>query len=1735
MSDILCRWLNSELRLSKVVEPHSFPKDFANGYLIGEVLNKYQLQDDFDHFSKHSAANAKLNNFTRLEPTLQLLGVPFDLGMAKAVMQGQQGAAMHLLYQLYILLQKKKRAGLTGATLETMQPAATARLHQIENRIYTERLRLMTKREADLKMQKITQRFDKRRQDTHDRYVMSELEREQKRRHLQEEMRLQDIEKHRQARKKQQEIMDRIQLAVVQVPKPPASRSLRTLEQKQLQEAQKVHEQIAQFEKNRRRVSPAYYDRTADSVQVLSEEEMSQWNTEFMKRVSQRVEEDVAARTQRERRRHRALQQQLHTHHTHQEMLREEWLVGRLMRRQSQQEKQIAVQLMHIRQQKEVLRQNRIFRERQNQEQRLRDFQQTLHRETALLLQASIEQKDERRKQQELHVQLAAERVHNKYCKHFNICREIVEQTVDLATKAGEYRLLTANLIPGKLMQEWKELWFRALPLYSVSEGEAVGGEPSPEQATELEKLQLLNNQAYEEYMSMTGEWAWPEERECKAPPSNSDILCHVVTRLRNMVNPPESTETPPIFPHFTIRACVLGKPCTGKTSCLSRISEVHGICVLSADRVIQEALEAYHAGEQEQNSYRPENSTESCRSPSQEAEQRQSTNMLCASDSNSAPEESPSAPEPVTDLQPGDLQKKDSKSKLSLRAQHGSAVEKSLRSGRDVPNDLLVDIFIDAIRKVPSGQGWVLDGFPVDISQARLLEKALGSDQANKKRHSRTHDLENRSASTAPRPVCPVLDLVVLLHVSDEQVLDRATQRSHECTAIAEQEKEENTGAADHSSSKENVAPPRAPPGEKSLEQTIIQHRIIGFQNTWPKLEKWFGDKQKILVKIIAEVDEDTLFKNVETVLFNTIMAVGKGNTDAEDSVKASDDDAYLTAPQQTAPESDIKHPHSKSSSSSLKGQLSSPKGHSRQASASSPMSVDAPPPDADWEYVDEPLAKEIPEYLLPYWENTCSSYVSNIKTVMQNLRNERNLIIHHLYNIREDFRQYLQRPDLKQEFVCVWQRDYNSLPDDMRQDEETKAELHQRLNDLKERLWDICDKRKEEAKQERAGVIGDSWLEDHTALLINHYSTLMQIEIDRFQDTMHVLRDYYSGMHRRVLPEAAPDFTCIPMLDILDDNGNQIDRTKRSSSPSERITRSAGKKDLEAEEKKKTKVVPLVPRRPPSTDSIQKGLIFSDEKLLQDIYHTALTAITSMTLAEVQQWGCEEQTEVQQHLERERVHRQSLASATTPSSAKDKKKAGKKKGPPSPTQETSPPPPLVEDAEEVERRAVKSRISREYRSALQHEEGAVKHRLELVQLQALVTVHSLQQQAELAHSTMDEWLGARYLAEINSIDQMAEVVGHHIERGMQITHELLLVGTDFFLDGDTRVVASPPPPLRPPPLERTNDSTLTVLQLHSLCSQLCKIAPTGLLSSTQLCEILQGLIYLNPSSDSLPKAWMQLSDSQIQELVGGFAQDCEIVDWRQFLLCVSQPWPWPSQNQLLKTLKRFKAIDTAGNRVLTLEQYLQVELWFASGSNLPVPDDPTEPLPYDRLAHLREFFFMLFADPVSSPAVCDYMNMLLYFCCHTDAAQGFTRALSLVTQQSLTYTHSRDLLQSVAYMDSAEECDEEEEGGCVDDEGCVSVDALLRVLQHGVTRVTSHHRLHPNIRSAEELQQDLVKVFKELGFKEEEKVPFSMLSQHPFLQDLMESSSQYLLPDIHTVLMAQQNEGETTRFTAA
>ncbi|KAJ8262653.1 hypothetical protein COCON_G00151100 [Conger conger] len=1505
---------------------------------------------------------------------------------------------------------------------------------------------------------------------------------------------------------------------------------------------QGVYKEIAQFEKNMKKLSPAGC--TTSSFSALQEPFHSEApSTQRSKALGP---EDASAREERAKRRRRFLMDQLQAHEELQDLIQEEQLVERLTR-QTQQERRLAVQLLQVRQQKEVIRQNRIFRERQYQEQRERDFEEALDREAALTQEAQRERAEEMRREMELHDQIAAERAQERYRKHFLFCREVLEQIVDLATKAGEYRVLTgSSAIPGKMMREWAELLFAGQPLYEAGPPEPVFVDPKPVQLVDMEKQEILNCQDYDEYNSMMGEWAWPEDQEAKQPPPNNNVLGHVVSRLRGNVDLPEPDSPPPQFPTFTLKACVLGKVCSGKTTSLAKIAQVHGVHVLSASALIQEAVRAFQIIQGTVDG-------KEVRSVSQDTERKVSA-------------------------------KQDIKSKLSVRAQYGAVVEKILRKGQAIPDELQVDIVVEGIRQVPSESGWILDGFPVDLTQAKLLEKALrgsGPDKPDRRRGRRRASLAVNPNPPRELPAPrPILDLVLLLDLSDSVVLDRAGQQAcmHNRIAFCHMSRHQWSDSAVCADELDTRAEQDSAV-DQGLEKRQVQHRITAFHDTWPKLEKWLSGGQGVLVKVNAEVDEKALFKKVESTIYQAVERKGEKGEDVEYNrekmvhstpivpTTPSPAPASPSAPSKSTPAISKEGParrrsRSKSTSHSPKGsrsRMSSGKdgkgkkpedrirvgtpragsqGRSSKASVSSASEAPqgeprttaealGPSPGSEgWVYVEEPLPKEISEYLLPYWENACSSYVSNVKTVMQNLRNERNLIISHLYNIREDFKQYLKRPDDKQEAVSRWQQDYNSLPEDMREDEQTKAELHQRLDDLREGLWDVTDSRREEAERERAGVLADGWLGDHSAVLINHFCSLMQVEVDRFQDSLYVLRDYYKAMSGKSLPLPKTEFVRIPLLDIINEEEG-IQPEKKTSPPGSAHSEktSSPEKMEDSGEDKKTRILPLIPRGPLASEAMS-GSGPAHERLLCDVWQMAMTAVRNVVSAEEQQREAEENEE--QLRQRARAPRMSMASARASSA---KKKAAKKKSGSSPAPEpTPPPPPVEEDAAELQRKAVRARIKQEYSAALQHEDGSVTLRLELIKVQALSVVQSLQHRAAQATADMEEWLGARFLAEMTSIDQLAQVARHHIELAAKLENELVLRGTEFFLNGDVRVVPVPEPAPRPPAVEVLVGSSLTVIQLEALYAQFLKVAPEGVLSSQKLAESLQQLISMSIGSDALPDPWMQLSEAQILELVSAAARGSEILDWRQFLLGAALPWPIPSQQQLLQALAGFRAADTGETGFIAEEPYLQTDLWFPRKTNLPIPDDPSEPLPYDRLSNLRKFFFTLFADGGSRPSRLDYVNMLLYFAAHPDPSLGFARALSVVTGQALRFRPGSPLLlKSVPYIEecASTETAEEPETLGAEEGGEVSIPNLLKVICHGGTMSASYNRFHPDWKSKEEYEEDFRKVFRDLGFSTEEKVPFGVLSQHPLLQELMDSAPQYQLTDFHGILQAHVGEG--------
>lgn len=87
-----------------------------------------------------------------------------------------------------------------------------------------------------------------------------------------------------------------------------------------------------------------------------------------------------------------------------------------------------------------------------------------------------------------------------------------------------------------------------------------------------------------------------------------------------------------------------------------------------------------------------------------------------------------------------------------------------------------------------------------------------------------------------------------------------------------------------------------------------------------------------------------------------------------------------------------------------------------------------------------------------------------------------------------------------------------------------------------MSDTLHEIASHRKEESEKEREIVMTDGWVPDHLGLLTNHYITLMQGEIDRYQDALRMLRDYYKSMQQPIPDEMKQEYARLPLFELME-----------------------------------------------------------------------------------------------------------------------------------------------------------------------------------------------------------------------------------------------------------------------------------------------------------------------------------------------------------------------------------------------------------------------------------------------------------------------------------------------------------------------------------------------------------------------------------------------------------------------
>ncbi|XP_055336293.1 uncharacterized protein LOC129586854 [Paramacrobiotus metropolitanus] len=92
--------LNHRIQLSVIIDENSFDRQFANGYLFGEMLSKFGLQPDFPFIRNSDDLETKIHNYSRILPALEDIDMKINLSDIVQIINAKAGSAALLVYNV---------------------------------------------------------------------------------------------------------------------------------------------------------------------------------------------------------------------------------------------------------------------------------------------------------------------------------------------------------------------------------------------------------------------------------------------------------------------------------------------------------------------------------------------------------------------------------------------------------------------------------------------------------------------------------------------------------------------------------------------------------------------------------------------------------------------------------------------------------------------------------------------------------------------------------------------------------------------------------------------------------------------------------------------------------------------------------------------------------------------------------------------------------------------------------------------------------------------------------------------------------------------------------------------------------------------------------------------------------------------------------------------------------------------------------------------------------------------------------------------------------------------------------------------------------------------------------------------------------------------------------------------------------------------------------------------------
>lgn len=187
-------------------------------------------------------------------------------------------------------------------------------------------------------------------------------------------------------------------------------------------------------------------------------------------------------------------------------------LIAEKTLKQSEYEKQIVTKCFDVRNQKNIIAENRRLVENLIERQRENDFNNAVLYRVEELQTTQHRYDFERERNIQLHRKLYAKRLKSKADIHYNICNDVMNAFVDMAMKIADYERLHNESVPKFLLDQWRQLFLASQPLYDYLEHveKVINEIPGPVEKIvqmEYDRQNILNDNDLFEYTHYLGQW----------------------------------------------------------------------------------------------------------------------------------------------------------------------------------------------------------------------------------------------------------------------------------------------------------------------------------------------------------------------------------------------------------------------------------------------------------------------------------------------------------------------------------------------------------------------------------------------------------------------------------------------------------------------------------------------------------------------------------------------------------------------------------------------------------------------------------------------------------------------------------------------------------------------------------------------------------------------------------------------------------------------------------------------------------------------------------------------------------------------------------------------------------------------------------------------------------------------------------------------------------------------------